>query len=187
MKESKINLRFGLITLIIVATAFSRLIPHPSNFSPLVAVALFGGAYYSKKLTSYLIPLLSIWLSDVVLNYAFYQNFVPFYNGALFTYAAVGLVVLFGTVLVKKVKASNVLLASLISSVVFFLVSNFGVWASTAMYTKDLAGLTTCYIAGLPFFQNSVIGDLVYSAAIFGLFELAQRKVASLQLQRASN
>lgn len=187
MKESKINLRFGVITLIVLATAFSRLLPHPSNFSPVIAMALFGGAYYSNKVTSFLVPLLSMWLSDMVLNYAFYQSFVPFYSGFMFTYVSIGLIVLFGSILIKKVKPSNVILASLISSIFFFLVSNLGVWASTIMYTKDIAGLTTCYIAGLPFFQNAVLGDLVYSVTIFGLFELAQRRIPSLQLQKVNN
>jgi len=76
----------------------------------------------------------------------------------------------------------NLALSALGASVIFFIVSNFGVWFSGVMYPKDLSGLVACYVAGIPFFQNTVLGDLFYSAILFGVFELSVRKVPKLAI-----
>jgi hypothetical protein len=85
----------------------------------------------------------------------------------------------------KKVRIPILYLSILGASVIFFIVSNFGVWFSGTMYPKDLSGLAACYIAGLPFFQNTILGDLVYSSLLFGAFELGSRRFPQLQLQPA--
>lgn len=175
--NKKVHLRFSLISVLIVLAALSRLIPHPPNVAPIAGMALFGVAYYTKKYWAYLIPIVSMWVSDLILNnviYAqYFDNFVWFYSGSLFTYGAFALIVLMGTVTLKKVRAGNVLFSALGASAIFFIVSNFGVWLSTPIYAKSWEGLIECYVAGIPFLQNTVMGDLAYTAGLFGAFELS--------------
>ena len=85
----------------------------------------------------------------------------------------------------KKVRIQNILIASTLASIVFFMVSNFGVWASTSMYPDDFNGLIICYSAGLPFLKNTLMGDLVYTGSLFGVFEFAQYKIPSIRLLTA--
>jgi hypothetical protein len=186
MAAKKLNLRFGVITTMIILAALSRLIPHPHNFSPIGAMALFGAAYYSKRFWAFAIPIVSMWISDLALNNivygAYFDHFVWFYSGSLFTYGAFALVTLLGMFALKKVRIHNLVLSALGASSIFFIVSNFGVWFSGLMYPKDLGGLATCYVAGLPFFQNTLFSDLFYSAVLFGAFEFSLRKVPKLAL-----
>lgn len=186
-KKKNLHLRFGVIALMVLLAAFSRLLPHPPNFAPIGAMALFGAAYFSQRYLSFLIPIISMWLADLVLNNVVYSqyfdHFVWFYQGFYWTYGAFILIGLIGFVALKRVKIQNLILASLSASIIFFLLSNFGVWASTTMYPKDFSGLITCYAAGLPFFKNTVMGDFVYTGVLFGAFELAQRRIPFLQLQ----
>ncbi len=181
MEKSKINIRFGVLVLIVLLAAFSRLIPHPPNFAPIGAMSLFGAAYFSRKYLAFVVPIVAMWLSDLLLNNVIYgqyfDHFVWFYNGFYWTYAAFIFIGLIGFGLLKKVRPKNLLIASLSASVVFFLVSNFGVWASGTMYPNTFSGLMSCYTAGLPFLKNTLIGDLAYSGALFGIFEVIQYKV----------
>lgn len=191
MKNQKINIRFGVLCLLILLAAFSRLLPHPSNFAPIGAMALFGAAYFSQRYLAFLIPIISMWLSDLVLNNVVYgqyfDHFVWFYQGFYFTYGAFILIGLMGFLLLKKVKIQTLLIGSLSASILFFLVSNFGVWFSGTMYPKDLNGLMACYTAAIPFFKNTLMGDLVYCGVLFGAFELAQARIPALQTIQLSN
>jgi len=180
MKSEKIPLRFVVITAIVMVLAISRLLPHPFNFSPIAALALFGGARYSNRFAAYLIPLAAVWVSDLFLNFAFYGRFVPFYDGALVTYAAFAMIVLLGSLSLRRFSAKNLLFTSLSASVLFFMVSNFGVWAFSGLYPLTSAGITACYAAAVPFFRNTLAGDLVYSFAVFYAFELARLRFPSL-------
>lgn len=177
MNNKKLTLRFSVITVIILLAAFSRLIPHPANFAPIGGMALFGATYYTRKGWAYLVPIAAMWISDLILNnvvYAqYFDRFVWFYSGSLFTYGAFALIVLMGTFTLRKVRVPRLLFSAFGASIIFFLVSNFGVWFSTTMYPKTAAGLAACYAAGIPFFKNTVLGDLVYSTALFGLFEIS--------------
>jgi len=188
MEKQKINLRLSVITLMVFFAAFSRLIPHPANFAPIGAMALFGAAYFSKRYLSFIIPILSMWLSDLVLNNVVYgqyfNHFVWFYPGFYWTYGAFILIGLIGFIVLKKIKVHYVIIGSLSASIVFFLISNFGVWFSTSMYPKDFTGLIVCYTAGLPFFKNTLIGDFVYTGILFGIFEYAQFKLPVLRLKK---
>jgi len=190
-KTSKLNLRSGIVAIMILFAALSRLIPHSLNFAPIGAMALFGAAYFSQKYLAFLIPIISMWLSDLIINNVVYgqyfDHFVWFYDGFYWTYGAFMLIGLVGMVTLRKIRIQNLIAASLLASLIFFLVSNFGVWASTQMYTHSLQGLITCYIAGLPFFRNTILGDLVYTGIFFGLFELAQQRILSLQLKTIKN
>ncbi len=187
MKRQKINLRFGVISLLILLAAFSRLIPHPPNFTPVGAMALFGAAYFSKRYLAFAVPILAMWLSDLVLNnvvYAqYFDEFTLFYSGFYWTYSAFIVIGIAGFFLLKRTKPQNILIASLTASILFFMVSNFGVWASGMMYPKSFSGLIACYAAAIPFFQNTMMGDLIYSSVLFGVFEFAQYKLPLLRLR----
>ena len=181
------NMRFGVIVLLIFLAAMSRLLPHPPNFAPIGAMALFGAAYFTHRYWAFIIPIVSMWISDLILNNVVYgqyfDGFVWFYTGSLFTYGAFALIVLLGIFTLKKVRVPTLVASALGASVIFFVVSNFGVWFLGNMYPKDLGGLMACYIAGIPFFPNTILGDLFYTTVLFGTFALGVRYLPQLQLQ----
>ena len=186
--SKKLTLRYSVISTMILFAALSRLIPHPPNFAPIGGMALFGAAYYTRRWWAYIIPIAAMWISDLILNnvvYAeYFDHFVWFYSGSLFTYGAFALIVLMGTFTLRKVRIPQLLFSALGASVIFFLVSNFGVWFSGSMYPKNWNGLMACYVAGIPFFKNTLLGDLCYSTALFGLFEASLFLFPRLQTRR---
>ncbi len=185
MKKIDLNLRSGILFLIVLLAAFSRLIPHPLNFAPVGAMALFGAAYFNKKALAILFPILAMFISDLVLNNLVYstqfEGFVWMYPGALWTYGSFVLIGLAGFLMLKKVKPLRLLTASLSASVIFFLLSNFGYWTTGLLYPKSVEGLMACYAAGLPFFKNTLLGDLSYTAVLFGAYELMKARFHVLQ------
>jgi hypothetical protein len=168
---NKITPKFWTITLMVVAAAFVRLIPHPPNFAPIAAIALFGGAYYSKKSFAYLIPISAMLVTDLILG--FHSTMWAVYLSFIF-------IVALGMVMIKKKNVKNVVLASVTSSVLFFVLTNIAVWLSGMMYPINIAGLGACFAAAIPFFQNTLIGDLVFTGAMFGIYELAKVKFPQL-------
>jgi hypothetical protein len=156
----------------ILAAAAMRLVPHPPNFTPIGAMALFGGAYLGRRAVAFVAPLAALLLSDAVLG---------FYSGMWVNYLAVGLIVLIGWGLSARRSVLRLGIAAVASSILFFVLSNFGVWALSGMYPHDLAGLAACYAAAIPFFQNTVAGDLFYTALLFGGFALAEHLVPQLR------
>ncbi len=182
----KINVRFGVLILMVLAAAFSRLIPHPPNFAPIGALGLFGAAYFTRKWIAIILPLASLWLSDVVINntlYAqYYKEFTFFYDGFYWIYGTIALTTFLGFYMLKKVSVKNVLASSILASILFFLITNFGCWPSNPMYSQDFKGLIACYIAGIPFFGGTLAGNIFYSIVLFGGFELAKSKFPVLEL-----
>jgi hypothetical protein len=189
MKQKKINLRFSVLVLMILLAAFSRIIPHIPNFSPLGAIGLFGAAYFVKKWQAFLIPIAATWLSDLFINNVIYAQYYPkftwFYQGFYWQYGSYLLIALAGIFILKKVNPQRVIAGALASTAIFFLVSNFGVWAAGTMYPKTIEGLMACYVAGIPFLKGTLLGDLFYSGVLFGAFALAQKQFPVLQLKNA--
>ncbi|MCB0522209.1 MAG: hypothetical protein H6577_13865 [Lewinellaceae bacterium] len=193
MTDKNSNNRWLVLGLLVFIAALSRLIPHAFgaahlfNFSPVGALALFGGAYFHKNLTGFILPFAALWLSNVMLDNLFfaqyYDGFVWFANWEV--YLAFALIVVLGTILLRKISLLRLAGASLGASVLFFLTTNFFVWANGTMYAKSMEGLVTCYVAAIPFFWNTVAGDLFYVAILFGVFEWAQRRYPSLVLKTA--
>lgn len=181
------NFRTGVLFIMILLAALSRLLPHPDNVTPVGAMALFGGAYFSRKYLAFLIPLLAMWLSDMVLNNVIFPRLYPEYYdgfvwmGNLWVYASFILIGVIGMGLLKKVNVANVVGVSLLASVLFFLITNFGVWAVDPIYPKTGGGLLAAYGAGLPFFRNTLLGDLVYCGVLFGGFEWAKTRWSVLR------
>jgi hypothetical protein len=183
MTTQKITARFNLLLLLILAAAFSRLIPHPFDFTPVGAIALFGAAYFSNKRVAFVVPLLAMWLSDIVIQNTIYAEagHFWFYPGTFpYNYLAFSLTVPLGFLLLKKIKIVTLISGGIAATVLFFLISNFGCWAGSAAYPQNPSGLLSCYAAGIPFFGNMLAGNLFYSALLFGAFEAAQRKFPAL-------
>lgn len=183
MKHNKINLRFIVIALLIVLAAFSRIIPHIPNFSPLAAIGIFGAAYFQEKWQAFIIPITATWLSDLFINnviYAqHYKTFTWFYSGFYWQYGSYLLITFLSFFILKKVNIQRVLSALLISTILFFAITNFACYDS---YPQNINGLISCYAAGIPFIKGTLLGDLFYCAVLFGAFELAQKRISALKL-----
>ena len=164
--------KFLFISAIILAAVLSRLIPHPPNFTPIAAIALFGGCYFNNKNYAFAIPLAAMFLSDLIIG---------LHSTLLVVYLSFAVIVLIGSKISEKRSPLRVGLAAVSSSVIFFITTNFGVWLLGSLYPKTIEGLATCYIAAIPFFQNNLMGDLFYSAVLFGSFELAMRYIPVLK------
>ena len=173
----------------ILLAALSRLIPHPPNFSPIEAVALFGGVYFAKRAWAIAVPLIAMAISDLVLGLVNGGVYLDYVVSAHFLsiYACIVLCTLLGFGLRARANGPRVLGYSLVGSVLFFLVTNFAVWvtADPAISPLCAAGLGACYVAGLPFFQNTVLGTLLYAALLFGSFALLRARIPQLRAQTA--
>ncbi len=151
------NFLIGFVLL----TVWFRLIPHPPNVAPITALALFSGASFRNKWFSIVFPLISMILSDIVLGFS---------SISLWVYSAFILITMFSWI-TKELKWTSVL----ISSFIFFIVSNFGVWVLS--YPHTIEGLITCYTMAIPFFGYSILGDMAWSLIIFGLYETITEKI----------
>lgn len=160
------RLRLVAVIGVILAAAASRLIPHPPNLTPIAAMALFGGAHFADRRLAFLIPLAAMFLSDLVVGL---HRLLPV------VYASFALIVCIGFWLRPRMSALRVAGAALAGSVAFFVLTNFGVWAWGSFYPKTLDGLVAAYVAGIPFFRNTLLGDVAYTALLFGGFALLQR------------
>jgi hypothetical protein len=156
---------FALVSAILAAAAL-RLVPHPPNFSPIDAMALFSGAYLGRRWLAFAAPLGALLLSDALLG---------FYRGMEFQYVSVALIVLLGWTALSTLSVLRLGSAAVAGSVLFFAITNFGTWLTSGMYPHTLSGLGACYVAAIPFYQNTLAGDLVYAALLFGGFALAER------------
>ena len=159
MASSVINKKILIIAVIMLAAVLTRLVPHLPNFTPVTAIALFGGLYISNKILAYALPLIIMFISDI---------FLGFSSITLFVYAGFMLVTLIGT-LRKKPSILTIFLGSLS----FFIVTNFGVWLLG--YPKTWTGLVECYTLALAFFRNSLLGDFFYSGVMIIGFNFIQK------------
>ncbi|MGD0038072.1 MAG: DUF6580 family putative transport protein [Bacteroidota bacterium] len=158
---------------LILAAALSRLLPHPDNFTPIAAMALAGGVYFNKRI-ALVVPLAALVISDL---------FIGFHNTILFVYGSFILIGFIGLWLKSHKKPLPIFGAALLSSTMFFVVTNFGVWLTGGgwFYPKTWQGLIECYTLAIPFFRNTITGDLVYTGVLFGLFELSQYTLRLLE------
>jgi hypothetical protein len=166
-----------IISLLVIGIA-SRLIPHYPNFTAVGAISLFGAAFAGRRSIAIVLPFLIMLISDMVLNNLIYASAYPadfsqatfLYKGALWTYAALGIIVIFGYSLFRNgVGFPRVFAGAVGSALIFFLITNFGVWAMSTIYPVSFTGLLACYTAGLPFLVNQMMGDLFFSMVLFGV------------------
>ena len=176
MNSNNFTSKFWLVTIMILAAAFTRLIPHPPNFTAVGAIALFGGAYFSEKKFAFLVPMFAMLLSDLIIG---------FHNGMFSVYLSFILIVGIGIVLSQNIKFINVVAASLLASVLFFVLTNFQMWIQSPLYAKNISGLIACYVAAIPFFHHTVLGDLFFIGVLLGFFALLQAKYPQLSKVKA--
>ena len=170
MNKINKNLKnYFLPICLILVLSFSRLIPHPWNFTPILAVGIFSGFYFKNFILSLFIVILSMFIGDL---------FLGFHSTMFFTYISLALAVVIG-LFIKHFKFTEILFSGLASSVCYFIITNFGAWLTLEMYEKNLAGLLQSYILAVPFFHNTLISTLLYLAVLKLLFNFVViKKVA---------
>ena len=155
-----------LAPILVITAIFFRFIPHLANFSPILAIALFGGVYLNKKYALFM-PLLFMMITDL---------FLGFHNTLLFTWGSILLISFLGILIRQRKNTLNIILGSLSSAMIFFIITNFGVWLM-GWYPLTLNGLITCYTLAIPFFRTTLISTLLFSFILFGIYELIAKRV----------
>ena len=181
---NKINTRNLILVLIIISAGILRILNvgkfgEWANFTPVGAIALFAGTHFKNRWAAYITPLLTLFLSDIIVNYGYYGKITLFYEGIVWVYAAFALMVLIGS-FIKHVTVLNVFFAAIGAVLIHWLVTNFGVWLGGTLYPQTFAGLVDCYIQAIPFEKNLLFGNLAYGALLYGGFEWAKRSFPSL-------
>ena len=169
-----VNSRAIFLIAIVVSAILARLFPHAPNLAPITAVALFGGAYLPDRRLALVVPLAAMLFSDVVLGFD-----LPGVTMAV--YASFALVILLGFWVRQNRSPLRIGSAAVAGSLLFFVLTNFAVWAFGTIYPHTTAGLVQCYVAALPFFRNTLAGDLSYTVLLFGGFALLQRRFPMLR------
>lgn len=168
--------RFIFITTAVLVAAASRLFPHIPNFTPIAAMALFGAVNFTDKRLAFIIPLIAMLISDIGLELTTGWGF---HNTIIYVYAAFILTSAIGLYVKRNTNIRNIIAASVLSSLLFFILTNFGVWAA-AGGIGGAAGLGATYVLGIPFFAPTLLGDIFFNAILFGAFYLAQRRIPAL-------
>ena len=170
MTEKRLNI--AIVVALIALGALLRVLPHPANFAPVAAIAIFGGAMLPRRY-GILAPLAAMVVSDVVIGF---HNLIPV------TWGSYVLIALVSGIWMKKRTLTRGITLTLSASIFFYVVTNFAVWVTSGMYAHTLSGLMSCYIMALPFFRNTLLSDMLFTASLFGLYW-----VANYMGQRAMN
>lgn len=164
--------RFITLSSIVLIAAIARLIPHAPNLTPIAAIALFGGANFNSKWAAFLVPLSAMFISDL---------FIGFHGvGMFYVYFSFALIVLIGMFISNNQSIGSVVTATVSSSFLFFAITNFAVWLGNPAFSQNFSGLMDCYFIAIPFYKNSLLGDLFYSTVLFGGFYFARVKFPAL-------
>ncbi len=174
MKDNTTISRLFLVIAIMAVFAFLRIFIEMPNISPVAAIALFGGTLISRKGWAILFPLVILFASDMVLG--LYSPFLM-----AFVYGSFALIAVVGLWLRKHMKVHNVVLASLASSVLFFVVSNLGVWAEGLWYPMTWTGLASCYAMAIPFFRFEMVGTLGFTVVFFAMYQFATSRISAFK------
>ncbi|GAB3886236.1 DUF6580 family putative transport protein [Spirosoma agri] len=177
-----LQIRLVTLTVIVLVTALFRLLPHWPNVTPIAALALFGAATFERKWLGLVAPLAALLLSDALIG---------FHSTMGAVYGSFTLIWLLGLWALRQPSAWRVAATSVASSVLFFLITNFAVWYGSMYYPQTPAGLMTCYVAGMAFyngtsfFLNGLLGDLFFTTVLFGGYYLLQQRFTVLRPARA--
>ena len=196
MSTEKFNPRILVLLVMMVGVAAMR-IPNAAqltlwaNFTPIGAMGLFGGAYFTGKWKAYAFPLITLLISDLIINlFIFDGKYGVMYSKWYIIYGIFALIVFFGKILIKEVTIQNIVLASVVAALSHWLIADFTVWIGGGTdlrtmlpLTKNWAGLIQCYAQGFPFMKNFMMGNLVYSGILFGAFQFAEWRYPVLKLQ----
>lgn len=165
----------GLAITLILLGAIARLLPHPPNFAPIAAVAIFSGMYLKQR-WGFAIPLAAMLMSDLVIGFYSWPIMASVYGGFLISF-------LIGRWITPNKKLHRIISGTVLSSILFFVLTNWAVWVFSDMYPHTLSGLTASYTMAIPFFRNSLLGDLFYVAILVGAMEMITRTVPHLHIQ----
>lgn len=176
----KINPKVSVVFVTILAIALTRILPHPHNFTAVGAAAIFGGAVFNKSWKAILIPLAALFVSNLIINNTiyshYYEGFSILSSGSLWIYAAIILMSVLAHVLIKTFNVASIATTTILGTVLFFIVTNFGAWIGSPLYPQTAEGLLSAYVAGLPFLLNSLLGNLFFAAVLFGSYFLVAQK-----------
>ncbi len=171
-RKENLLCRTLLALIMILLAAALRIAPHPWNFTPVGAMALFSGALVRDRRLAFLFPLAALFAGDIFIGF---HKLIPIVYTSFLINVAIGLW------LRDRRSVARISLATLLGAIQFFIVTNFAVWQFLGSYPHTASGLFTCYIAGIPFFWNTLTGDAVYAALLFGAYALAERFVPALR------
>ncbi len=171
-RESGDSIRIWVLIGVIALAALLRLVPHPPNFSPITAMALFAGWSLRRSLPAILVPLAAMLLSDLALG---------FHAAMPAVYFAIAMVSVLGLNLKSRVSFAAMGGATVLGSVIFFFITNLAVFLQSDLYPQNVQGLLTCFTAAIPFFENSILGDLFYSGLLFWGWSYAENRVPRLR------
>lgn len=196
--NEKLNPRFIVLVLLIASATCTRFFSVEGhspliNFTPIGAMALFGGAYFTQKWKSLFVPLITLFISDIVINVFVYDgSYGIMYKGWFFVYISFGLAVFIGKWLMRSISIKNLLISAVSVSLVHWIIADFGVWLGGCLdittglpYTNDIKGLMKCYILALPYMKSFLLSTVLYSTLMFGIFELAQKHFPVLALKQS--
>jgi hypothetical protein len=175
-ERAALLLRAAVAVSLIVLSALLRILPHPWNFTPVGAMALFSGAMFRNRWIAFLLPLASLFAGDV---------FVGFHKLMITVYASFAVSVAIGRWLAENRSVTRIGGAVLLGALQFFVVTNFAMWALGGFYAKTVAGLASCFLAGIPYFWNTLAGDVLYASVLFCGFALAEKMVPAIRPQSA--
>ena len=170
MQNLLINLKKEIFPIgLILILALSRLMPHPDNFTPIIALAIMSSYFFRNVNFSYTVMLFSMLLADF---------FIGFYSHMLFVYLSLFLIVLIFFKISKKINYKNLFIFSFFGSVIFFLISNFGVWLVGNLYERNINGLIECYFMAIPFFKNTIFSTLIFSYSSLIIYKSSNKYFA---------
>ena len=175
-QKQSLILRGAAVATMILLAAVLRIVPHPWNLTPIGAMALFSGAMFRNRWVAFALPLASLFAGDV---------FVGFHKLMFVVYASFAISVAIGRWLGDSRSLSRIGGTVFVGAAQFFVVTNFAMWALGGFYPRTATGLQACYLAGVPFFWNTLAGDALYAAVLFGGFALAEKALPALRLPAA--
>jgi len=187
MNQVKSNQK-GLVVLIVALGIFSRFLPHPPNVTAVAAASLFAGALLNSRVLAIILPLIMMYISDFVINNTVSRSFFPEEAGLvtwssymLWVYIGIGLTALIGSLVLKKRTNGRKAGAAIFAALVFWVLSNFGILIQAGGYPETFSGAMACYAAAIPFLINSLIGNLIFTFVIFGIYDFINERYFSAE------
>ena len=165
------NIKIILLCIIIFLVSLTRIFPHPPNFTPILALAIFGGAYFPNKIAALTLPVIAMFLSDLILG---------FHSQMYVVYGTIVILSFLGNI-IKTKNIKNLVISGLAGSLFFFIITNFSVWISGSLYPLTFDGLIQCYIMAIPFFHNTLISTLLFLSVLFFGYNFAEKKYQILK------
>ena len=165
------NIKIILLCIIIFLVSLTRIFPHPPNFTPILALAIFGGAYFPNKIAALTLPVIAMFLSDLILGF----------HSQMYVVSGTIVILSFLGNIIKTKNIKNLAISGLVGSLFFFIITNFSVWISGSLYPLTFDGLIQCYIMAIPFFHNTLISTLLFISVLFFGYNFAEKKYQILK------